>query len=71
MTDQQSDPALFNSLVEHEISSKKRKSNAGQFLSLKGWGGRVILISTAEHRETWSSQQDVFNVTSSVGTVGS
>lgn len=33
--------------------------------------GGGVLTSTAELRETWSCQQDVINVTSSVGTRGS
>lgn len=59
---QQSDTALFYHLVEHEISSRRgRRPNTWPVCS---WVGE-------EHRETWSSQQDVINVTSSVGTHGS
>lgn len=53
------------------ISSRRSRPNwLGQFVLWRvlGWG---VLTSTAEHRETWSSQQDAFNVTSSVGTRGS
>lgn len=39
------------------------------FEGLRGVVG--ILTSTAQHRGTWSGQQDVVNVTSSVGTRGS
>lgn len=48
------------------------KPNALPVSCLKGRGGALgVLTSTAQHRETRSSQQDVVNVSSSVGTRGS
>lgn len=48
------------------------KTKCSASFSFEGLGAGVgILTSTAEHRETWSSQQYVINVTSSVGTRGS
>lgn len=62
--------AFLYLLEEHETSSRRRGPNAWPVFYLKGWGG-AILTSKAERRETWSGQQDVINVTSSVGTRGS
>lgn len=65
------------------LSSLWHMVSIGFLLSLTDWQadarsvffilrvGAGALTSTAEHRKTWSSQQDVINVTSSVGTRGS
>lgn len=61
---------FFNFLVKSAAAGGK--PNALPVSCLKGRGGALgVLTSTAQHRETRSSQQDVANVSSSVGTRGS
>lgn len=67
-------PGLCGFLLPDEFSRRRRNQMLGHFFCCRlseGLRGVVVLTSTAQHRETWSSQQDVVNVASSVGTRGS
>lgn len=69
LTDQQSH-CLFPLYGGTWNQQQGEKTKCSASFSSEGLGAGVGIL-TAEHRETWSSQQDVINVTSSVGTRGS